>query len=97
MSSWFASDLHLDPATPEIAARFRRFLAGPARDAHSIYLLGDLFEAWLGDIGSGRRECTSARMSDCWRASLSAREPKRTRLRTIWPGLLIFSRRGLYR
>lgn len=49
MSSWFASDLHLDPATPEIAARFRRFLAGPARDARSLYLLGDLFEAWIGD------------------------------------------------
>ena len=49
MSSWFASDLHLDPATPEIAARFRRFLAGQARDARSLYLLGDLFEAWIGD------------------------------------------------
>ncbi len=49
MSSWFASDLHLDPATPEIAARFRRFLAGPVRGARSLYLLGDLFEAWIGD------------------------------------------------
>jgi UDP-2,3-diacylglucosamine hydrolase len=49
VNSWFASDLHLDPATPEIAARFRRFLAGPARDARSVYLLGDLFEAWIGD------------------------------------------------
>ncbi len=47
--SWFASDLHLDPATPDIAARFPRFLAGPVRGAHSLYLLGDLFEAWLGD------------------------------------------------
>ena len=49
MSIWFASDLHLDPATPEIAERFLRFLAGPARDASSLYLLGDIFEAWLGD------------------------------------------------
>ena len=49
MSSWFASDLHLDPATPEIAARFRRFLADQAHDARSLYLLGDLFEAWIGD------------------------------------------------
>ena len=49
MTCWFASDLHLDPATPEIAARFRRFLAGPARAARSLYLLGDLFEAWIGD------------------------------------------------
>jgi UDP-2,3-diacylglucosamine hydrolase len=46
---WFASDLHLDPSTPEIAARFMRFLAGPVRGAHSLFLLGDLFEAWIGD------------------------------------------------
>jgi len=49
VSTWFASDLHLDPATPEIAGRFLRFLAGPVRDASSLYLLGDIFEAWLGD------------------------------------------------
>lgn len=49
MTSWFASDLHLDPATPEIAERFLRFLAGSVRGAHALYLLGDLFEAWLGD------------------------------------------------
>lgn len=49
MTSWFASDLHLDPSTPDIAARFQRFLAGPVRGARSLFLLGDLFEAWLGD------------------------------------------------
>ena len=49
MSVWFASDLHLDPATPEIAQRFLRFLAGPVRTARSLYLLGDIFEAWIGD------------------------------------------------
>jgi UDP-2,3-diacylglucosamine hydrolase len=49
VSIWFASDLHLDPATPEIAARFLRFLEGPVRAASSLYLLGDIFEAWLGD------------------------------------------------
>lgn len=49
MSAWFASDLHLDPTAPEIADRFIRFLAGPAREAGSLYLLGDLFEAWVGD------------------------------------------------
>lgn len=49
MTSWFASDLHLDPSTPQIADRFRRFLAGPAREARSVFLLGDLFEAWIGD------------------------------------------------
>ena len=49
MTTWFASDLHLDPATPDIARRFLAFLAGPAREAEALYLLGDLFEAWLGD------------------------------------------------
>ncbi|MBX3703461.1 MAG: UDP-2,3-diacylglucosamine diphosphatase [Steroidobacteraceae bacterium] len=49
MSAWFASDLHLDPNTPEIARRFIRFLSGPAREARALYLLGDLFEAWVGD------------------------------------------------
>jgi len=49
VTSWFASDLHLDPATPDIAGRFLRFLAGPVRGARSLFLLGDLFEAWLGD------------------------------------------------
>jgi len=45
----FASDLHLDPARPEITRQFTDFLAGPAREAQALYLLGDLFEAWLGD------------------------------------------------
>ena len=49
MTAWFASDLHLDPSTPEIAARFLRFLAGPVQGARSLFLLGDLFEAWIGD------------------------------------------------
>ncbi len=49
MTAWFASDLHLDPSTPDIAERFSRFLAGPVRGARSLFLLGDIFEAWLGD------------------------------------------------
>jgi len=43
------SDLHLDPARPEIAAQFRAFLAGAARAASALYVLGDLFELWIGD------------------------------------------------
>jgi UDP-2,3-diacylglucosamine hydrolase len=49
VTAWFASDLHLDPSTPRIAERFGRFLAGPVQGARSLFLLGDLFEAWLGD------------------------------------------------
>jgi UDP-2,3-diacylglucosamine hydrolase len=43
------SDLHLDAANPAIARQFHAFLAGEARSADACYVLGDLFEAWLGD------------------------------------------------
>lgn len=49
MTALFASDLHLEPARPDITRQFLEFLAGPAREAAALYLLGDLFEAWLGD------------------------------------------------
>jgi UDP-2,3-diacylglucosamine hydrolase len=45
----FVSDLHLDPADPAIARQFLDFLGAEARRADALYLLGDLFEAWLGD------------------------------------------------
>ncbi len=47
--SLFASDLHLDSEAPWAIDAFLKFLAGPARAADSLYLLGDLFEAWVGD------------------------------------------------
>ncbi len=49
MAVLFASDLHLDPAHPAPVEAFLHFLAGPAREAEALYLLGDLFEAWIGD------------------------------------------------
>jgi UDP-2,3-diacylglucosamine hydrolase len=45
----FISDLHLDPSNPAIARQFLEFLGGEARSADSLYILGDLFEVWLGD------------------------------------------------
>ncbi len=45
----FLSDLHLPPQTSALRTRFRRFLDGPARKAARVYILGDLFEAWIGD------------------------------------------------
>lgn len=45
----FASDLHLDGGEPWAIDAFLAFLDGPARDAAAVYLLGDLFEAWVGD------------------------------------------------
>ena len=49
MSTLFVSDLHLDPDRPEITALFGRFLDDEARGADALYILGDLFEAWVGD------------------------------------------------
>lgn len=45
----FISDLHLDPARPAITALFQDFLATRASEADALYILGDLFEAWVGD------------------------------------------------
>jgi len=45
----FISDLHLDPERPDITARFRAFVEGEARRAERLFILGDLFESWVGD------------------------------------------------
>lgn len=45
----FIADLHIAPERPDILAAFERFCQGPARTAVELYILGDLFEAWLGD------------------------------------------------
>jgi len=49
VSTLFISDLHLDASRPEVTKLFLEFLGGQARSAESLYILGDLFEAWLGD------------------------------------------------
>ena len=45
MSTYFISDLHLDASRPAVTAQALAFLAGPARSADALYILGDLFEA----------------------------------------------------
>lgn len=45
----FVSDLHLSPQAPGVTRLFLDFLAGRARAAAELYVLGDLFEAWPGD------------------------------------------------
>jgi len=45
----FISDLHLDPGDPAVVRQFHAFLETDARRADALYILGDLFEAWLGD------------------------------------------------
>ena len=49
MTTLFVSDLHLDPARPEVTALFLDFLRNEAVGADALYVLGDLFEAWVGD------------------------------------------------
>lgn len=49
MTTLFVSDLHLDPARPDITGLFLRFLRDEASRADALYILGDLFEAWVGD------------------------------------------------
>jgi len=49
MTTLFISDLHLDASRPAITRLFLDFLAGRARQADALYILGDLFEAWIGD------------------------------------------------
>ncbi len=49
MTTLFISDLHLDPERPEVTRLFGDFIDGEARDADALYILGDLFEAWVGD------------------------------------------------
>ncbi len=49
MTTLFISDLHLDEARPDITAALLRFLAEQAPAAEALYILGDLFEAWIGD------------------------------------------------
>jgi len=45
----FISDLHLTPERPLPVQLFHRFITEVARNAQALYILGDFFEAWVGD------------------------------------------------
>jgi UDP-2,3-diacylglucosamine hydrolase len=49
MSTLFISDLHLAPERPKVTRAFFTFLNQRAEQADALYILGDLFEAWIGD------------------------------------------------
>lgn len=49
MASYFISDLHLSRERPAINQLFLNFLQEHAPQADAVYILGDLFEVWLGD------------------------------------------------
>jgi UDP-2,3-diacylglucosamine hydrolase len=47
------SDLHLEPQRPDLVRAFLHFLQNRARGVEALYILGDLFEAWIGDDAMG--------------------------------------------
>jgi UDP-2,3-diacylglucosamine hydrolase len=49
MHTLFISDLHLQADRPDIGDQLVAFLESDARDASALYILGDLFESWVGD------------------------------------------------
>jgi UDP-2,3-diacylglucosamine hydrolase len=49
VTTLFVSDLHLEPAQPRITEQFLAFLEQSRGGVDALYILGDLFEAWLGD------------------------------------------------
>lgn len=51
MATLLISDLHLQEERPDITRAFLHFLATRARQADALYILGDFFEAWVGDDG----------------------------------------------
>ena len=46
---YFIADLHLNEAQPEITTHFLQFMQQKAPLAEAVYILGDLFDFWIGD------------------------------------------------
>lgn len=64
MTRLFVSDVHLDAGAPEATEQFLAFLATEGARAQALYILGDLFEAWVGDDDSDpekERVCAALR------------------------------------
>jgi len=49
MATLFISDLHIDASRRQIVRQFTEFLHSEARSADALYILGDLFDSWVGD------------------------------------------------
>ena len=49
MATLFISDLHIDASRGDITEQFLKFLKTEANGAAALYILGDLFESWIGD------------------------------------------------
>ena len=69
MARLFVSDVHLDAGAPQAIEQFLEFLKAHAARAEALYILGDLFETWVGDddadpakarVSAALRELTAA-------------------------------------
>lgn len=49
MTHIFISDLHLSPHKPELSKMFTTFLSQYSGSGYNVYILGDLFDIWIGD------------------------------------------------
>ena len=49
MTTRLISDLHLHPGAPDVSAGFLHWLEEQSSGSDALYLLGDIFEAWIGD------------------------------------------------
>jgi UDP-2,3-diacylglucosamine hydrolase len=49
VTTLFISDLHIDENSPDITQQFLNLANGEARGVEALYILGDLFESWVGD------------------------------------------------
>ena len=49
MKPRFISDLHLSDKNPKLNQAFFKFLEESKEDCTHLFILGDLFEAWIGD------------------------------------------------
>ena len=68
MRALFISDLHLSPERPEAIGCFLDFLDGLKGQDDHLYILGDLFEVWIGDDALAPEH---ARIMDALRAFTS--------------------------
>ena len=74
MTTLFIADLHLDDARPAATDAFLHFLRDEARGADALYVLGDLFESWVGDDDPSD---AGARVADALRALSASGTPVR--------------------
>ena len=69
MTTLFIADLHLQQDAPELTQAFLDYLEHRAQGADTLYIMGDLFESWIGDdaIGDFEQQVIDAmrRFSDC--------------------------------